>query len=986
MSIAPTHVFTIPPGVPFVDALAATLLAECRDDPQRLARYTVLLPTRRASRSLREAFLRRSVGKALLLPRMTPIGDMDEDELIFTSADPTLADANLDIPPAIPELRRRLLLAELARKVDGRSPEQAVRLAAELGRLIDQAETERLGFDRLATLVPARYAAHWQITLDFLRIVTEHWPKVLEEEGSIDPSARRNRLLDAQAALWRANPPVDPIVAAGSTGSIPATAELLAIIARLSNGRVVVPGLDRHTDSDAWNALEPSHPQFALKRLLERIGIERGDVEDWPCEGIEAAHPGRALLLAEALRPAATTDAWRRLEALPDNVTRGLNRVDCPTPREEAGAIALLMREALETPGRTAALVTPDRALARRVAVDLERWGIEVDDSAGTPLDATPPGAFLRLLAEAAAENLAPVPLVSLLKHPLAACGEEPGEFRRRVRALEMAVLRGARPAPGFNGLREALISVEVGKRSSLLKVVDGLEAALAPFYDLFQSRTLDVAQAIDAHVKAAEALATSGSQEGFARLWAGDAGEQAAGFIAELRAAALRFPAIDSVAYPGFFSALLSGLVVRAKYGRHPRLFIWGPLEARLQHADLLILGGLNEGTWPQEPAVDPWMSRPMRIDFGLPEPERRIGLSAHDFAQASAAGEVVLTRALKVDGTPTVPARWLLRLDNLLRAVGLRLERNFPSTLLGWYRNLDRPPHPATSILPPAPKPPLDARPRRLSVTDIETWMRDPYAIYARHILRLDPLDPLDADPGAADRGIFIHRILDRFVRKFPGALPPEAFGELLKIGEDVFRSLLDRPGVRTFWWPRFERIAAWFVESEHDRRPRIEQSLSEVTGALVFETADKPFTLTGRADRIDRLKAGGLAIVDYKTGTVPKIGDVKAGLAPQLSLEAAMAMEGAFRGVSAEDVTELAFWRLTGGHRPGEIIELKANPVDLAHDALAGLLHLIAKFDQIETGYEARPRPDYAPRFSDYEHLARVKEWSAQNGETE
>ena len=370
MSATRAHVFTIPPGLPFVDALAAALLAECRDDPLLLTRYTLLVPTRRAARSLREAFLRQSGGKALLLPRMTPIGDIDEDALAFSAAEFALVAARLDIPPAISELRRRLLLAELIRKADGRPPEQAVRLAAELGQLIDQAETERVGFDRLATLVPDRYAAHWQITLDFLRIVTEHWPKLLEAEGAIDPAARRNRLLDAQAALWRANPPLDPVIAAGSTGSIPATAALLAVTARLPSGRVVLPGLDRHTDSAAWAALEPSHPQFGLKRLLEHIGIEPREVEDWPCEGIEAAPPARALLLAQALLPAAMTDAWRQMAPPPREALDGLNRIDCPTPREEAGVIALLMRAALETPGRTAALVTPDRALGRRVAVE----------------------------------------------------------------------------------------------------------------------------------------------------------------------------------------------------------------------------------------------------------------------------------------------------------------------------------------------------------------------------------------------------------------------------------------------------------------------------------------------------------------------------------------------------------------------------------------------------------------------------------------
>ncbi|HLI10943.1 MAG TPA: double-strand break repair protein AddB [Alphaproteobacteria bacterium] len=987
MTPAHPRVFTIPAGVPFVDALAAKLLAESSGDPLALGRSTVLLPTRRAVRSLREAFLRLSAGRALVLPRLMPIGDLDEDELAFAAADAPLSGAALEIPPVIPELRRRLLLAELILKLGRYTEEQAVLLAAELGRLIDQVETQGLGFDRLATLVPARYAAHWQITLDFLRIVTEHWPRVLAAEGAIDPAARRNRLLEAQVELWRANPPCDPIIAAGSTGSIPATAALLALIATLPQGRVVLPGLDRHLDAEAWESLEPSHPQYGLKRLLERIGIERRRVVDWSCDGVAASSPARAALIAEAMRPASSTEAWRRLGSLPPESLDGLRRIDCPTPREEAGVIALLMREALDTPGRRAALVTPDRALARRVAVELERWDIEVDDSAGTPLSATPPGAFLRLVAQVAAEAFAPLSLVALLKHPLAAGGVAVGAFRRQARLLEIFLLRGPRPAPGIAGLRAALrTAAERADRRGLVACIDRLERRLGAFADILAAKTATVPEIVAAHIAAAEALAASDAQTGAARLWAGDAGEQMALFLAELIRAAARFPPLAGAAYPAFFATLLAGQVVRPRYGRHPRLAIWGPLEARLQHADLLILGGLNEGTWPPEPPIDPWMSRPMRVEFGLPEPERRIGLSAHDFAQACCAREVVLTRALKVEGTPTVPSRWLLRLDNLLGAAGLAWNERDAKRWLAWQRALDRHDGPVTPAPPPAPRPPVPARPRRLSVTEIGVWMRDPYAIYAHHVLKLRALEPLDADPGAADRGTFIHEALDLFLRSYPEALPGDAVEQLLSIGEKVFGPLLERPGIRAFWWPRFERIARWFVAAERARRPILAESRSETPGTLVFEAPAGPFTLSAKADRIDRLKAGGLAIIDYKTGATPSPAEIELGLSPQLPLEAAMAQEGAFHGVAPAAVKELAFWRLSGGEPPGEERRFVVDAAELAREAFIGLLGLVSAFDDPSTPYAACPRPDHAPAFSDYEHLARVKEWSTVNGGSE
>ena len=976
------RVYTIPPGVPFVDALAGHLLAGSAGEPLALGRTTILLPTRRAVRSLREAFLRLGGGKALLLPRMTPLGDIDEDAPAFAAEEASPGSAALEVPPAISELRRRLLLAELILKLGGRTAEQAVALAAELARLIDRVETERLGFENLAGLVPARYARHWQITLEFLRIVTEHWPKVLAAEGAVDPATRRNRLLEARTALWRKRPPRDPVIAAGSTGSIPATADLLAVVATLPTGRVVLPGLDRHTDPVAWEQLEPSHPQYGLKRLLERMGIDRRDVEDWPCDGIAATPPARTALIAEALRPADSTDAWRRLAGgIPRAALDGLRRIDCPTPSEEAGVIALLLREALETPGRRAALVTPDRALARRVAVALERWGVEVDDSAGVPLEATPPGIFLRLVAVAAAEGFAPLALVALLKHPLAAGGTSPGAFRHRARLLERRLLRGPRPAPGIAGLLAALNGVEDGEdRRMIAKLLDRLDRALGAFAMMLEGRDLDPPDLVRAHVAAAEALAASDELSGAERLWVGEAGEAAAVFVPELARAAARFPTLAGGTYPAFFASLLAGPVVRPRYGRHPRLAIWGPLEARLQHADLLVLGGLNEGTWPAEPPVDPWMSRPMRSDFGLPEPERRIGLAAHDFAQACAARKVVLTRALKVEGTPTVPSRWLLRLDNLLGAAGLARDAAEPARWLAWQHALDETSGPPRPIEPPAPRPPVEARPRRLRVTEIETWMRDPYAIYARRILRLEPFEPLDADPGAAERGSFVHHALDLFLQRCPREIPVDAVERLLAVGSEAFGPALERPGVRAFWWPRFERIARWFVANERARRGLLAASHSEVRGTLVVPGPAGPFTIVGKVDRIDRLEGGGLAIIDYKTGTTPSPAEVEAGLSPQLPLEAAMAAEGAFHEIPAGEVRELAFWRLSGGEPAGEVKRLSADPAALARAAMDGLARLVAAFDDPATPYAARPRPDWAPRYSDYEHLARVKEWSA------
>ncbi len=1000
--------FTIPPHRSFLDALAVGLLARWGDSPLTLSEAVVLLPSRRACRSLRDAFLRASGGRPLLLPRMLPLGDLDAEELLFEPAPEASADGvGADLPPAMPALRRQLLLARLvARWAElredggsgaGTAADRALRLAGELGRLLDQIETEGLDLDGLAGLVPERYAAHWALTIDFLRIVTEHWPKLQTSEGAIGPAERRRRLLELQADAWAAAPPEHPVIAAGSTGSIPATARLLGVVARLPRGEVVLPGLDQEAPAHAWREIlqDPCHPQHGLARLLEALGVGREAVKPWPGgepRDDRGGPPTRTRLLEVALRPAASSADWRDLADDPyhagaEAALAGLTRVDCPGPREEALVVALVLRRTLERPGATAALVTPDRGLARRVAAELARWGVAVDDSAGLPLGATAVGGLLRLSAEAAAEDLAPLPLLALLKHPLVAGGLSPGRFRALARRLELALLRGPRPAPGFDGLAAGLR--RCGGDRELQSFLRRLRERLEPFAGLLSEPHCSLTELVRAQANALEALAATDEEDGAARLWRGEAGEAAAALIDELLeagssdAAAARAPLhAGGLRYPAFLEALLDERPVRPRYGRHPRLAILGPLEARLQQWDVVVLGGLNEGTWPAPVDSGPWLSRPMRRDIGLPLPERRIGLAAHDFVQLASAPDVYLTRASRVEGAPTVPSRWLLRLEAVLRGLD---RQSVPLAAAvswrHWAEALDRQDGawdaPRRSG-PPAPRPPLSARPRRLSVTGVETWVRDPYSLYAREILKLRPLDPIDAQPGAADRGILIHAALARFVERCRERWPRDPARLLLDIGAEVFQEVAHLPGLHGFWWPRFRRIAEWFVANEITRRRNLRASHCELRGELTLPGPAGPFLLTGTADRIDVLADGGLAIVDYKTGGVPSAAEVEAGFAPQLPLEAAMALAGAFPGVPAAPVRELAYWRLTGGDPPGEI-RTQADPAALAAEARAGLEALIARFDDPGTPYPSRPYPDRAPAYGDYDHLARVKEWS-------
>ena len=696
-------------------------------------------------------------------------------------------------------------------------------------------------------------------------------------------------------------------------------------------------------------------------------------------------HPTRPQTIWRSLLPAPALTQWRT-PTTPD--TKGLERLDPADQQEEALAIALILREALESPNAQAALVTPDRTLAARVAAELARFGITTDDSAGEALSETPPGAFLRLIAQAVAQDLAPVPLLGLLKHPLAALGLPPAACRRLARRLERKLLRGPAPPPGLEGLRARLAQTT---DETLAPFIGRLESCLAPLTALTRHSTLPPAQAMSALIQAAERCAGTDTTPGPTRLWALEEGEALAQHLTALLEALPTLPPQPTRTLPTLLDATLYNATVRTRRalrGRpgheHPRIAILGLLEARLQSFDVLVLGSLAEAVWPPAADPGPWMSRPMRRAAGLASPESAIGQMAHDFAMlACAAPRVILSCPRRRDGAPTVPARWLVRLEAFLKGHGAALAR---SPAADWARQLDQPENQPTPVAPPRPTPPVAARPRTLSVTEIETWLRDPYAIHARHILGLRPLDDLDQAVENADYGSIVHDAIAAWVPALPETWPHDAAARLRAEMDRALDARPIRPALAAWWRPRLARIADWVAIAEQARRiaaPRAIRGI-EANGTWTLEAPAGPFTLRGRADRIETLPDGRLALLDYKTGIVPTNADVVAGRAPQLPLEAAMAQAGAFGPHLTGTAAELTYWRLTGGYVPGEATPLAKNdPTHIAAltaQAATSLEALVATFDTEAQPYLSHPHPKSAPRFPHYAHLARVAEWSA------
>jgi ATP-dependent helicase/nuclease subunit B len=956
-----------PAESPFLPALARRWL-EAGSSSEGL----ILLPSRRAAQALAGAFLEQNAGKALLLPRIIALGAIDEAGL-------TLAQG-LDLPPAIAPMQRQALLAKLILRLNGANGapvrlHAAWALAADLAALLDEADYA--GVDLAQTLpgvVAADLASHWQTTLEFLQIVTHHWPGILATMGCMNPAARQVALIDAQAQAWRKAAPAHRVWMVAREGN-PAVCRLAGVVAGLARGALLLPGYDAEMSDDAWAALGDGHAQGGIARLLAAIGARRDEV--LPLSAPAQKTPaGRSRLLSRALLPAAVLGEWQDAAAL---TLAGISRLETQDEADNALAMAMILRDALEVPGRTAALITPDRALAQRVAAALKRFGISADDSAGEPLEQTPPAVFLRLLARSVGGEFAPLPLLALLKHPLAAAGLPPEMCREHARRLEAVALRGPRPGPGLDGIKFRL---REAKHEAERVFLDRLELLLRPA--ILAERTPPAA-ALRGLLQAAEALAATEDTPGAARLWAGEAGIALSERLLEVLAALEEMPDIAPGELSDVLEAVIAGAVVRRPRTKdgHPRVAIWGVQEAALQSVDVAVLGGLVEGVWPAQAEPGPWLSRPMRKAAGLPAAEEKIGTAAHDFfALAAACPEVVLAAPLRRERAPCVPARWLTRLEAMLAGAGLALPVHPAAS---WAAQLDLPlarvPRPK-----PAPRPPAATRPRKLSISDFATLMSNPYAIYARKILNIRELDKLDEESDQSAFGEIVHAGLAAFFGAdgaFEGAQAQVRLGVAL---QNAMREARPRAALEHWWAARLARIADWIFAAEQALRAE-----HGAPAALGLECSAElavagGFVLSGRADRIEKRKDGGVFIVDYKSGTAPSANKVEEGGAPQLPLEAVMVQAGSFGEALLGEVVELAYWRITGRHKAGEVKRIAPKKprvlAELIEDAARALPEIFAKFAAEETPYLANPHPMRASAYDVYAGISRRAEWAGDD----
>jgi ATP-dependent helicase/nuclease subunit B len=992
-------VYNMPSGLPFLHSLAKGIKQNFGQD---LSRALILLPTRRAVRTITDIFLdmaRHDASGVTLLPRLNTLADIDPNEPPFEPSDV----AGL-VPPAIDATQRRFEMARVIEQFYRRASDlpldaaSALSLADPLLTILDDAAAEETRIADLSELadIQAFAAQHFQYQAELYKIIQTYWPRRLKEIEALEPKARQVRVLDTLTQQWRDNRPDYPIIVAGSTGTLGATARLMACVAELPKGVVVLPGLNKSTDK-VWNAVNEQHPQNALRNLLNIMRVNRGDVRTWPYIHETEATQNRDLkarrqLLSESLVPVDNTSDWLgRIKTIRENFPhsdpfiegmKGLSVIEAANDEDEALSIALILRETLEKPNRTAALVTPDQALARRVKARLRRWDIDVDLSQGEPLEETPIGGFLSAIIDLADDPDDPVALSVLFNHPLLHLGEDYGVARIHWQVLEKRIFRGVRPS-----------AQDIMKRDKY-DLIPRVNTALAPLLELEGLHKSEI------WAKALWLSALNLTEDGQENnsIWSGEGGKEAQSVLRSLINFGDNLPTIDSRGLSRLLGVLMRGKVVRKPFGTHPRLSILGPLEARMLNADIVILGGLNEGVWPTTPRLEPFLSRSMRKAVGLSLPEKRFGLSAHDFAELASNPNVILTRAKRSGGSPMVASRWLWRLSTLLEgalgedeAAGVMYD---VPHYLDWAEQLDA----TTEITPAAPPEPRPdpsqrwqfARGRSISITQVKIWIRDPYSIFAKHSLGLKSLDPLDAELDAGRFGTAIHDGLEAFLRAHETKAADQASHQLIAFLQASFKEAGYAPEDISKEQSRFTRISAQFIAWLKIRR----DEGFDVEG--IEETADYRiealnFTLRGKADLIER-RPDGYGVVDYKTGVPATAKVVAAGFDPQLPLTAWLLAQGGFSNLPKGQTVALGYVRIKGSNDDFEHSQLTPpharnglSAEDYAEQAHATLRELILTYDKKETAYYSQPRIQYTHDFGEFDDLARRGEWASLGRES-
>ena len=941
------------------------------DDLPSMSEAIVYVPTRRLGKALQTEILRHYDGRAVLMPEIRTLGDGEEISERHSILQGT------KIPLCVDGLHRKFWLSDAImrfHKAQGENISLAIALSSadDLGSLFDKVALFETNFDGFQALCQdGDFATHWQHTLTFLNAIYPVWCEHLESLGVLDVGVYKHTCLSSLNTYLESSKKT--IFVVGATANYPVIERIMHTVAQHDKGMVFIAGYDCTLTAHQQDniALDPTHPLYTLQSYINGVGSDN-------VETINITDTKRSEVFKSVFLSAKDTADWL-INPPPQSGFDGLHFMASDTINEESLSIALIMREALEVEGKTCALMTPDRQLSRKVISILKRWNITVDDSSGQPLITTPPALFMRLVLQVVEENFSVQSIASLLKHPFCTLGMDMGVFNRTAQGLEMFGLRGYYGGGGVADIIKHINREKDNKFSYHNPYKNRAQDAIALLKKLQKCFTpllidnLTFVEMVKAHIEVCEMLSS------VEVLWNKDDGNALAEFMSYILENAQAVSAVNVSDYKASFASLLQSITVRKNIGLHPRLFIWGPLEARLQNVDTMIIAGMNEGIFPAQTSVDAWLSRAMAGDVGLPIADMSIGISANDFISACNGKKIIFSRHEKEDGKQTIPSRWWQRFEAVSKASKFDGLPMLDYDYIGLSKALDKPSPVETHtarISVPAPCPPVSSRPNALSLTNIQTWLEDPYQIYCKYILGLYSSGDLWGEISPALKGNILHATFEEFINKFPREVKLSQLQDLISIGEKHFADVIDIPEVKIFWWTGFKVAAKKFIIECESRNHLIDNVLTEKKAKFTHKTVKgNAFQISGTADRIEVLKDGYCVIADYKTGTAISKKKIESGDAPQLALEAYMLGQGAFADTDSRKVECVEIWEAKPNFKVQKYGADK-KPIDnIIEDTLLKIDALIDAYALESKTYFIEKR---TAKYNDYLHFMREKEW--------
>jgi ATP-dependent helicase/nuclease subunit B len=928
------NLLTVPAGESIAHLSAVHILA--RHTPETLAQAVVFVPNRRSVAVMRDAFAHELDGKATLLPRFIPLADIGDALLgLIGSAAFEILEA---IPVAMPLAQQRYILTQQVAIFERKhrphvSLDYAMTMADALMELQENIARAGVSITRaqLLDLMPKNYAEHWRDAIEFLAILTDVWPSIEQEMGVITATAHELRVMEALATYWAKQPPAYAVYAVGSTASQSVTAQLLKTIAHMPQGAVILPGIDPTMDAGEWEAIAAGHPLFHLKQFLDGFAIP-------PANVTPLVNAPRSIWL-EASVPPAFVPKWP-VRILPDH--RSLRLIPCAQPEEEVRVISLLLREALENPAQHVALITPDERLMAQVASHMKRYDITVDRLNAGTLASTQIGSLWAVLLAALMEPERQLPLRSLLHHPLM--------------AIDPALRQGLEK--GWHGLNRSHAG-HLPRHDANLNAHPNY-AALAAFvkqiYKL-SSQTMSASGWVNACRSLLEA-------------WVEESGQAHDAVEAELAAIAYAdgFGAMPIQDFAALLTDRLATPWRDAGLNTHPRIHLLTPVEARLQRFDCVIFANMVDDLWPGMHQPNPWMNLAASESLGLPDVAERVSLMAHDVLMLGSYGEVFLTYPRRAGGSPTTRSRFIERLLTLLASHRIAEADITAAHYASWAQMLY-----ASDVYAPeapaTPRPTGAQRPRRLPVTDIEKLVKDPFHIYAKHVLGLRKLDEIDASPEASDFGSLTHKAAEELSRHWDAEKRPATQSELAQMAQHALRELSERPSIDIFWRARLKNGLHYVNHLEAEHRDALTHVACEEKIEQSFPlTGNEAITLYGRIDRVETRNTG-ITIIDHKTGQPPSQKEILDGRAPQLL---------AYSMLLGDRVEAVQYWALPRLGTQGDITQAEITPEILAQFEAKLRSALLTMLDEA-TPFLARPNGGDDRFGGDYDGISRWDEWA-------